>query len=129
MPLAVRIAWRADQGAAIYKSPTYLRRRSVNRRSLKSVLDSQRSQSSLSVDEIGDETVSGTLAEIIQRPPLYNPAFVHAHNLVPQISGLRQIVGDENRGLVEPLENFFQIFLERGADQRIERPEWFVEQE
>src|SRR2546423_839075 len=35
----------------------------------------------------------------------------------------------ENRRLIQTRENFFQIFLKRGPDQRIESAERFVEQE
>ena len=68
-------------------------------------------------------------AKIGNRTLLNDPAFVHEHDLVAEIGGFGEIVRDQNRGLLQSLENFLQILLQSGADERIERAERFVEQQ
>ena len=67
-------------------------------------------------------------AQIFQRSALDDSAFVHQHDLVAEVGGFREVVSDEDGRLLQPRENFLQVFLQRGADQRIERAERFVEE-
>ena len=81
------------------------------------------------VDEFGNEIVRRFFAKIDNRTLLHDAAFVHEHDFVAEISGFGQIVRDEQRGLLQTRENFLQIFLQRGAHERIERAERLVEQQ
>ena len=60
---------------------------------------------------------------------LNDAAFVHENDLVAEISRFGEIVSDEDRGLVQALENFLQVLLQRGADEGIKRAERFIEQQ
>ena len=81
------------------------------------------------VDEVAHENASRFRPQIIERPALDDPAFAHEHDFVSEIGGFGQVVRNENRGLVEPRKNFFQVLLQGGADERIERSERFVEEQ
>ena len=71
-----------------------------------------RRQASLRVDEVGDEIVRRSIAQIGERAVLHDAAFVHQDNAIAEISRFREIVRDENRGLLQARENFLQVLLQ-----------------
>ena len=60
---------------------------------------------------------------------LNDTAFIHEHDHVSKVRCFRQIMSHEQRCLVQRGEDFFQILLQSGANERIERPERFIEQQ
>ena len=56
-------------------------------------------------------------------------AFVHQNNFVAEISRFGEVVGDQKYRLFQPGEDLLQIFLEGGADEGIERTQWFIKQQ
>ncbi len=68
-------------------------------------------------------------SKIVERSALHDSPFIHQHDLVAEVGGFREIVSDQNGGLFQPGKNFLQIFLECGANERIECAERLVEQQ
>ncbi len=48
---------------------------------------------------------------------------------MPEPAGLGQVVGDHHDGLLERSKDRSQVFLELGADHRVERTQGLVEQD
>src|SRR5215475_10271534 len=63
-----------------------------------------------------------------KRTFLNDPSFAHENDRVAEVGRFGEIVRDEQRGLLESREDFLQILLQGGADERIERAERLVEQ-
>ncbi len=81
------------------------------------------------VQELGDERISRTVAQIGQRASLHDMARIHKHDLVAEVRGFREVVCDEDDGLLQLAEDALQILLQRGADKGIERAEGLIEQQ
>src|SRR2546430_8652578 len=109
------------------------RKRSEFDLSIPGLLDSKfvsyHCETSLGVDKFGNEGAGRLFAKIGERTLLDDPAFIHEHNFVPEISGFGKIVRDQKRRLSETRKDLLQILLQRRAHKRIERAQRFVEQE
>ena len=57
------------------------------------------------------------------------PPGVVSVEVIAEIRRFREVVRDENRGLLQTREDFLQVGLQGGAHQRVERAERFIEQE
>src|SRR6266404_788656 len=82
-----------------------------SRHSLRRNTKSYFRQSSLRVDEFGNERINWPFAKIVNRTLLHDAASIHEHNSIAEISCFRQIVGHQERCLPQACENFFEIFL------------------
>ena len=69
------------------------------------------SDASLRVDELGNKGIGRSFAKIGYRTLLYDAAFIHEHDFVAEIGCFRQVMRDEQRGLAQARENFFEILL------------------
>lgn len=78
-------------------------------------------------DEVADEIAGRRLAQVGERTLLRDATVVHENDVIGKVGGLGEIVGDENGGLLETIEDFLKIALETAANEGIERAEWFIE--
>src|SRR5437879_617129 len=86
-------------------------------------------EAALGMDKLRDESTRRFRAQIFQRAGLDNAAFAHQDNFISKIGRFGEIVCHEDCGLLQPRKNFFQIFLQCGANERVERAERLVEEE
>jgi hypothetical protein len=78
-------------------------------------------------DELSHEARGRTGSKIFCAPPLLDSPAAKHHELLREIRGLIEIVGDPNDGLVEIAKDPLQIGLEAKAHERVERAERLIE--
>ena len=80
-------------------------------------------------DEAGDELVVRLVVEFERRADLLDDAVMHHHDLVGHGHGLDLVVGDVDRGGLQPLVQFLDFGAHRHAQLGVEVGQRLVEQE
>ena len=80
-------------------------------------------------DEAGDELVVRPVVEFERRADLLDDAVMHHHDLVGHGHGLDLVVGDVDRGGLQPLVQFLDFGAHRNPQLGVEVGQRLVEQE
>ena len=79
--------------------------------------------------ELGDIVVGRRRYDLLGRADLHDPAVLHDGDAVADADRLIEIMGDENRRLLELVGQLHELILQLPADQRIKRGERLVHQQ
>ena len=83
----------------------------------------------LGVDEIGDKGLSREFQKIGEGALLDDAAGAQKDEMIAQVRGFAQVMGDQDHGLLKLLKDIFEIGLQIGPDHGIQGAKGFVQEE